>query len=152
MKIRQSRRYGSFSELAALRVYFRYDLKECVYQISGLYRFQFGQEVPYRQNYRQTDIFTSENKSILDRLLASRGFLIDMVWGSVETNFQVCIIFRSVRRRIQHTHTQEKMQANIGILATGYSPHVNLKTYMCQKMIKTTKLGFEPITLGLSEQ
>ena len=45
-----------FLRLAALRVtffektkkkHFRYGLGECVYQISGLYRFSFSQEVPY---------------------------------------------------------------------------------------------------------
>ena len=41
-----------------------------VYQITGLYRFSFGQEVLYKP----TDTFTSENKNILDRLLASHGF------------------------------------------------------------------------------
>ena len=54
-----------------------YGLGECLYRISGLYRFPFGQELPYRPTNLQTSenrIFTSENRNILDRMLTSRGF------------------------------------------------------------------------------
>ena len=36
--------------------------------------FRCGQKTPYRQTYQQSHIFTSENRYILDRLLASSGF------------------------------------------------------------------------------
>ena len=36
--------------------------------------FRYGQKTPYRQIHQQSHIFTSENRNILDRLLASRGF------------------------------------------------------------------------------
>ena len=57
---------GLFSKLATLRVLFRkkqkknvfrYGLGECVNQISGLYRFSFGQEVPYKpKTHRPTHV------------------------------------------------------------------------------------------------
>ena len=72
---------GLFSRRATLRILFRknkkktfsrYGLGECVSQISGLYRFSFGQEVPYKPKNRQTNTHTRENRNILDRLPASR--------------------------------------------------------------------------------
>ena len=36
--------------------------------------FRCGKKAPYKQIHQQSHIFTSENRNILDRLLASRGF------------------------------------------------------------------------------
>ena len=44
---------------------FRYGLEECVYQISGLYLFSL-----YPKDPVQTNVFTSENRNILEWLLA----------------------------------------------------------------------------------
>ena len=43
-------------------------------QISGLYRFPFGQEAWHAYTNKYINTYTSENRNILDRLLASRGF------------------------------------------------------------------------------
>ena len=51
---------------------FRYCLGECVYQISSLYLFSPWPKGPV-QKHQQTHIFTSENRNILDQLVASRG-------------------------------------------------------------------------------
>ena len=52
---------------------FIYSLGECVYRISGLYEFSFGQEVPYKPTtYRHISQMKIGN--ILYRLLASRLF------------------------------------------------------------------------------
>ena len=59
--------YGFYFEKTKIQ---HLDMVKGVYQITGLYRFSFGQEVLYKP----TDTFTSENKNILDRLLASHGF------------------------------------------------------------------------------
>ena len=48
---------------------FRYGLGECVYQISGLYRFRCGQNAWHRQTEKQGHIYTSELKKT-----HSRGF------------------------------------------------------------------------------
>ena len=67
---RKSTWRGSFSRLAVLGIvffektkypFYRYCLGECVYQISGLYRFSFGQEVPYRPSEWQTHMWIKEN-------------------------------------------------------------------------------------------
>ena len=51
----------------------RYAIEECVYQISGLYLFSFGQGVRHRQTDRQRpDILA--NIGIPYRLPALRGF------------------------------------------------------------------------------
>ena len=43
-----------------------------VYEISGLYRFSFGQRASHKET--RTQIFTSENENVSYRLLASRDF------------------------------------------------------------------------------
>ena len=43
-----------FLEKTKKKNIFRYGLGECVYRISGLCRFSFGQEVPYKPTNQQT--------------------------------------------------------------------------------------------------
>ena len=68
---------GNFFEKTNKNPVFRYGLGECVYQISGQYLFSFwpkGAVQVHKPTDPQTHIFTSENKNILDRMLASRRF------------------------------------------------------------------------------
>ena len=58
--MQESRFHGSFCKLVTLRVtfskkqklVFRYSLEECVYETSGLYSFNFGQEMWHRSHHR----------------------------------------------------------------------------------------------------
>ena len=54
--------------------------------------------------------------------------LLDVVWGNVCTEFQVCIFFRLVRRRDTNKwrNTYTHLKVKIGISPTGCSLHVDL--------------------------
>ena len=50
-----------------------------------------------------------------------------MVYGSVCTKFEVCIVFRFARRCDTHKYTP--IQVKIGISSTGCSPHGDFETW-----------------------
>ena len=115
--------HGSFSRLAALRVTFwknkktvsRYGLEECVYQITGLYHFSFGQ-VPYNTqtnrptySYKGCQRWNAEGRITLD-------FSTDLSVSSLVPFFSLSLDYSMVADSI---NTRSKEYRNIGATYTG---------------------------------